>query len=177
MNTEKTQVKNDATEGEKMFTKEQVNNMMRKRIERSHQSFFNRYGVKDLEELDSLFGKAKQNDELTNQYTGLQTRFDELTKGNTDLQTKFDELTSQNQDLLKKYAFMSKNVKPELYSDIETYFKGKGLDINEDTLSEELKTHMDWCKKADVIPLSNEPNTHTEMDEKEMAGKLLGVEL
>ena len=35
-----------------MFTKERVNELMRRRVERSHQSFFNRYGVKDLKELE-----------------------------------------------------------------------------------------------------------------------------
>ena len=154
-----------------MFTKERVNELMQKRIERSHQAFFNRYGVKDLNELDDLFGKANSVDELKSQ-------IEELMKGNQDLQTRFDELTNQNRDLAKKYAFTSRNVRPELYSDIETYFKGKGLDINETTLNEELKTHLDWCNKAgSIVPLGNEGQSAPETSERERASQLLGVQL
>ena len=155
-----------------MFTKERVNELMQKRIERSHQAFFNRYGVKDLNELDDLFGKAQS-------VEGLNQKIEELTKGNADLQTRFDDLTNQHRELTKKYAFTSRNVKPEMYSDIETYFKGKGLDITEETLNEELKTHMDWYNKAgSVVDLGNEGSTGpSEVTEREMAGNMLGVQL
>lgn len=154
-----------------MFTKDRVNELMQKRIERSHQAFFNRYGVKDLNGLDELFGKAGSVD-------GLNQQIEELTKARQELQASFDELTNQNRELTKKYAFTSRNIKPEKYSDIETYFKGKGLDINEETLNEELKTHDDWYNRANtVVPLGNEGNQADQPSEREMAGKLLGVEL
>lgn len=168
---------NEPTRGQKgrvipeTFTKERVNQLMQKRVERSHQAFFNRYGVKDLKGLDDLFGRASSVD-------GLNQKIEELTKGNTELQGKYDELTNQHRDLTKRYAFTSRNIKPELYSDIETYFKGKNLDINEDTLNEELKTHLDWCNKSGtVVPLENEPHGAPDPSEKEVAGKLLGVTL
>lgn len=154
-----------------MFTKERVNELMQKRIERSHQAFFNRYGVKDLTGLDDLFGRAKAVDELNQ-------KIEELTKNGTDLQARNDELMNQNRDLSKKYAFTSRNIRPELYSDIETFFKGKGLDINEETLNEELKTHPDWYNKSGtVVSLGNEPHASEQPSERELAGKLLGVEL
>lgn len=154
------------------FTKERVNELMQKRIERSHQAFFKRYGVQDLEGLDALFANAKSVD-------GLKQQIEELTKGNADWETKFNELTNQNRELAKKYAFTSRNIRPELYSDIETYFKGKNLDINETTLNEELKTHLDWCNKAgSVVPLGVEnPGTSDQVTEREQASKLLGVDL
>lgn len=153
------------------FTKDRVNELMQKRIERSHQAFFNRYGVNDLKGLDELFGKAGSVD-------GLNQKIEELTKSGTDLQSKLDDLTNQNRELSKKYAFTSRNIRPELYSDIETYFKGKGLDINEETLSEELKTHQDWYGKANApIQLGQETHSADVPSEREMAGKLLGVEL
>lgn len=154
-----------------MFTKERVNELMQKRIERSHKAFFDRYGVKDLNELDDLFGKASS-------VEGLNQKIEELMKGNQDLQTRFDELTNQNRELSKKYAFTSRNIRPEMYSDIETYFKGKGLDINETTLNEELKTHLDWCNKVgSVVPLGNEGQPAPETSERERASQLLGVQL
>lgn len=154
------------------FTKERVNELMQKRIERSHQAFFNRYGVKGLNELDDLFGRAKAYDELTK-------KIEELTKNGSDLQTRYDELESQNRDLAKKYAFSSRNIRPELYGDIETYFKGKGLNITEETLNEELKTHPDWYNKAGTVTtLGAEPNTASdEITERQRAGQLLGVQL
>lgn len=154
------------------FTKERVNELMQKRVERSHQAFFNRYGVKDLSELDALFAKANSSDEM-------KAKIEELTKGNADLQTRFDELTNQNRDLTKKYAFTSRNIKPELYSDIETYFKGKGVDINEDTLNEELKTHADWCaKQGTIVPLGNEGTpVDTAANERAEASRIFGVTL
>lgn len=155
-----------------MFTKERVNELMQKRIERSHKAFFDRYGVKDLKELDDLFGKAGTVD-------GLNQQIQDLLKNSEDLQNRYNELESNNRDLLKKYAFTSRNIKPELYSDIETYFKGKNLDITEETLNEELKTHLDWCNKAGtVVPLGNESNPgNDEITERERAGQLLGVQL
>lgn len=153
------------------FTKERVNELMQRRIERSHKAFFDRYGVSDLKGLDELFGKAGSVD-------GLNQKIEELTKSGTDLQSKLDELTNRNRELSKKYAFTSRNIRPELYSDIETYFKGKGLDINEETLSEELKTHQDWYGKSNApIQLGQETHSADVPSEREMAGKLLGVEL
>ena len=155
-----------------MFTKERVNELMQKRVERSHQSFFNRYGVKDLKELDDLFGRAKSVDELNQ-------KIEELTKNGQDLQTRYDDLTNQNRELSKKYAFTSRNIRPELYSDIETYFKGKGLDITEETLNAELLTHSDWYNKpTNVAPLGNESSgTTDDISERERASQLLGVTL
>lgn len=154
-----------------MFTKDRVNELMQKRVERSHRAFFTRYGVEDLNGLDDLFGKAKLVDDLNK-------KIEELTKGNADLQSRYDELTNQNRELAKKYAFTSRNIKPELYSDIETYFKGKGLDINETTLNEELKTHLDWYSKpSNVVPLGNEAAAASGPDEREAASQLFGVSL
>lgn len=153
----------------KMFTKEQVNGLMQKRIERSHQAFFNRYGVKDLNDLDDLFGRSKSVD-------GLNQQIEELTQNHNDLQSKYDELVNQSKDLTKKYAFSSRNIKPELYNDIEMYFKGKELEINENTLDEELKTHAGWCNTG-ATDLGVEAHEVNKPDEKEIASKYFGVEL
>lgn len=154
-----------------MFTKERVNELMRRRVERSHQSFFNRYGVKDLKELDDLFGKAYDSDKI-------KADLEASLKANEELQGKYDELTNQHKDLTKRYAFNSKNINPEKYSDIETYFKGKNLEINEDTLSAELKNHSDWMNKpATITSLGSEVNDNPGIDEKALASKYFGVDL
>ena len=153
------------------FTKQRVSELMQRRVERSHRAFFNRYGVEDLKGLDDLFGKAKS-------VATLQQRIEELTKDGADLQSRYDELANRNKDLTKRYAFASLNVKPEMFGDIETYFKGKGLDIDDQTLSAEIKSHPDWVNRPGaVLPIGNESHDVGMPSEREMAGRLLGVDL
>ena len=149
---------------EKMFTKEQVNDLMKKRVERSHNSFYTRYGVKDLSEMDALFSKAKNHDAMKGE-------IDELTGKNT-------ELTSQLKDLTKKYGYKSCNINPDKINDIETYFKGKNLDIDENSLATELKTHPDWVSKPVTIEnLGAEQTPPPEVDEAAEASRFFGVDL
>ena len=156
---------------ERSYTKSQINEMMHKRIEKSHKAFFNRYGVKDLAELDELFGQAGS-------YGPLKQQFDELTKSNGELQTAHDELNNQIKDLRKRYAYKVGNVNPEKTSDIETYFKGKNLEIDENTLAEELKTHPEWVTKVSSIqPLGAEAVPTPTLDERELARKYFNVNL
>ena len=108
----------------------------------------------------------------------LNQKIEELIKNRDELQGKYDELTNQNRELTKKYAFTSRNIRPELYSDIETYFKGKGLDINDQTLNEELKTHGDWCNKTNtIVSLGSETKGSSAPSEREFASKIFGVDL
>lgn len=46
----------ETCEKEEVFTKQQVRELMRKRVEKTHNAFFSRYGVKDLEGLDEIVG-------------------------------------------------------------------------------------------------------------------------
>lgn len=162
----------------KTFTQEQVNEMMKKRLERSHNSFFERYGVKDLNELDELFAKAKDSEDLG-------AKVAQLTQEKEELNTKFNELTAQNdqlstqyKDLTKNYAFQANKIDPNKINDIEMYFKGKGLDINAETLGEELKNHQHWKinEPPTVVNVGNEQSGRVTDDGKEMASKFFGVD-
>lgn len=149
---------------EQTFTKEQVNQLMRKRVERSHQSFFNRYGVKDLAELDDLVGKSRS--------------YDATLQLNGELEQKYNDLNDQHIDLTKKYAYRVGNVNPDKYNDIETYFKGKNLPINEENLINELKSHQDWVKKpSTILNIGAETAPVKEVDELTEASKYFGVDL
>ena len=61
---------------EKLYTKEEVVNLMKKRVERSHQAFFKRYGVTNLKELDEVFNlvvaskKRREQDLIEGKLTG-----------------------------------------------------------------------------------------------------------
>lgn len=162
----------------KTFTQEQVNEMMKKRLERSHNSFFERYGVKDLNELDELFAKAKDSEDLNAKLSQVTQEKEELSAKFNELTTQNEQLSSQFKDLNKNYAFNSLKINPKLVNDIEMYFKGKGLEINSDTLGEELKTHEHWKVNENpvVAPIGNEQTPPVTDDGKAMASKFFGVD-
>jgi hypothetical protein len=119
----------------KTFTQEQVNKIMRSRLERDRLSFFNRYGVKDRDGLDSLIGKAQSYDVMKERYDAQKTRIAELEE---------------------RLAFMSNGIDPTREDDIRAYFKGKGLEFNEEALVNELETHPEWKK---VVQVDDTPKT------------------
>lgn len=114
---------------EKMYPKSQIVEMMKRRVERSHKAFFNRYGVKDLSEMDKKFELAGKYDELNGQFAPLQAK---------------------NAELLRENSFLRNNVDPSRYNDIVTYFKGTGVEFSEEGLLEALKTHPEWLRPSTV---------------------------
>ena len=149
---------------ERMFTREQVNQIMKRRVERSHNAYLTRYGVKDLQELDNLVGQSRS-------YGPLKERFDELSKGHGDLENNY-------KDLQRRYAYKMGNIDEKRISDIEAYFKGKNIEIDENTLAQEIKTHPEWVKKVGKVQaIGAESTPGPEVDEREMASKYFGVDL
>ena len=156
---------------EKTFTKDEVNELMKRRVARSHEAFFKRYGVKDLSELDELMGYKES-------YNTLKAQNDELNQKFNDLDQKYADLDGQHKDLAKQYAYKVGNINNSKIADIETYFKGKGLDINEETLREELKTHPDWINQVSTIEhVGVEGNEPPATDEAVLASQIFGVDL
>jgi len=156
---------------EKTYTKEQVNALMQRRIARSHKSFFDRYGVKDLKELDTLMGYKES-------YDALNVEHEKLKQERDNLVTERDDLATQYKDLTKKYAYKVGNINSDKINDIETYFKGKNLDINEENLMNELKTHPDWVNQVSTIENIGVESTPTpQVDEALEASNIFGVDL
>ena len=123
----------------KTFTQEQVNKIMRSRIERDRLSFLKRYGVEDRDGLDSLIGKAQAYDIMKERYEARGTEIAELKE---------------------KLAFMTNNINPDREDDIRAYFKGKGLEFNEESLVNELETHPEW---RNVVQVDDKPKTTIEV--------------
>lgn len=123
----------------KTFTQEEVNKIMRSRLERDRLSFLNRYGVKDRDGLDSLIGKAQSYDIMKERYNASKTKISELEE---------------------RLAFMSNGINPDREDDIRAYFKGKGLEFNEEALINALETHPEWRK---VVESDNKPKTTIEV--------------
>lgn len=157
------------------FTQEQVNKMISDRLNR----IYKQYGVENKEALDELINGRADYETVKADYDNIKAEYDSVKNDYDSIKALNDELTASNNELAKKYAFTSRNIKPELYNDIEMYFKGKGVDINETTLDEELKSHDHWFNKPSAViqPLGAEPHKYGEESERKRASRLLGVDL
>lgn len=150
-----------AQPAETTYTKDDVVRLMKKRVERSHNSFYKRYGVKDLQGLDDLFSRARSYN---------------------DMNAQFGEIQMKNSELARENAFLKNNINPEKYNDIIAYFKGNDLNFSEEELLKALGTHPEWLKPSNVPTttiktLGSEAHTMPAVDEKAIASKLFGVDL
>lgn len=130
-----------------IFTQEQLNVLMGERLDRQKKSFYEKLGVKNEEELNNLVASAKSYND-----------------------TK-DELTS----LRKEKLFNENNINIEKTNDIEFYFKGKGIVLNDTNLKEELKTHNEWLKPSPQLGAEQNKNNANEDSEEKVASKLWGL--
>lgn len=146
------------------FTQEQVNEFVRNRLDKYEKRLYKRYGVEDKNGLDDLVGKA-------NSYSVMEEMFN----------NQAGELAN----LREQNAFLKNNINPEKYDDIRAYFKGKGLEFNEEALINELSTHNEWLVQKEE---ENKPKTTTittlgadaqlstpKPDEKSLARKVFGL--
>ena len=83
---------------EEVFTKEQVRVLMRKRVEKTHNAFFSRYGVKDLEGLDEIVSlgykyKKQLNEDTDGKTVSTEISFNELI-GLENVKKKIDRLAA-----------------------------------------------------------------------------------
>ena len=143
---------------ERTYTKAEVQNLMRRRVDRSHKAFFTRYGVENLNALDELMNKSKAFGE---DYASIQTK---------------------NHELMRENAFLRNNINPEKYDDIINYFKGANIEFSEEQLLETLKTHPEWLKVqpqnvTTIQKMGNEFHKEPSISDREKASKYLGVKL
>ena len=145
------------------FTQEQVNDIIRARLEKAQQRLFNRYGVTNRDELDSLIGKSQSYDVMKEKYADLETK---------------------NYELEKELAFSKNNINLERQEDIMAYFKGKGIDFNNDNLVNELSTHPEWLNpvkvedkpKTTIETLGSDSTTEMpKVSEKDEMAKIFGL--
>ena len=145
------------------FTQEQVNDIIRARLEKAQQRLFNRYGVTNRDELDSLIGKSQSYDVMKEKYADLETK---------------------NYELQKELAFSKNNINLERQEDIMAYFKGKGIDFNNDNLINELSTHPEWLNpvkveakpKTTIETLGSDSTTEMpKVSEKDEMAKIFGL--
>ena len=141
---------------ERLYSRQDVERIMRKRVERSHNSFFKRYGVTDLKGLDDLFDQSKKFKSMQDEYGAIQLK---------------------NSELFQENAFLRNNISPERYADIRAYFKGSDIPFTEEALLQALATHPEWVKQqpqvATIKTLGSESSVKPEDNELERAKKFL----
>ncbi len=147
----------------KTFTQEQVNEMVKARLDRDRKSLFKRYGVEDRNALDDLIGKAQSYSVMEERYNAIQSEVNSLKESN---------------------LFLKNNINPERYEDVRTFFKGKELELNEENLANELSTHSEWITKSgeEVKPkttiqfMGNEsPKEKPSVNERDLAMEMFGL--
>lgn len=146
---------------ERTYTKQEVIDMMKRRVGRSHNAFFKRYGVQDLKGLDELFENSKKFSSMNDEFGKIQLR---------------------NSELMRENAFLRNNINPDKYDDIIAHFKGNNVEFSEEELLKALVNHPEWLKQqaapqTTIRALGAEAHTMPAADEASMASKLLGVKL
>lgn len=106
---------------EKRFTQEELNKIISERLEK-----------------EKVKSHAKGVEEVCKKY-GVNT-IDEL-----------DAIVEQSRGNKRELLFLKNNIDDTRYDDVITYFKGKGVDLTQDTLKEALETHPEWNKKTLTI--------------------------
>lgn len=149
------------TNKERMYSKAEVQDLMRRRVDRSHKAFFTRYGVENLKALDELMKKSKSF---------------------SDMETEYGAIQLKNSELARENAFLRNNINPDKYEDIIRHFKGAGIDFSEEQLLEALKTHPEWLKQVATQPttitkMGSEAHAQDTPSDRERASKLLGVKI
>lgn len=155
--TEQTATAETQPTSEKTLTESQVNDIVVKRLAKQAEAFYKKYGVSDEKGLEELVAKANGYDELNE---------------------KYNALSGKNSELNERVLFNTNSIKADREDDVRTYFKGKALEMNEETLKEALGTHPEWAEaKTAPVPMGNSGTPKQEDDELELASKLFGMKL
>lgn len=119
----------------KTFTQDEVNEIVKKRLDKHTNSTLKQYNLESLEELESLLTKGRD----------YQKVFEELEK-----------LKATNRELIEKDLFNSNKIDENRFDDVRTYFKGKELELSAESLAQALTTHPEWVKKIAQVEIGAE---------------------
>lgn len=171
----------------KTFTQDDVDKLVGdtriKTREKTFRYIYDRYGVKDEEELDSLVANAQRYDTQKEMY--------ESDKASWEAEK--EENTKKLGEMSETIALMQSGVDKDRYEDVKLILKGKGMPISLENIEAEMATHPEWKKEeveddekeqtksvASPVPtvstritrLGNEPKPVPQESEEEQAEKL-----
>lgn len=145
-------------ETHRTFTQEELNGIVKERLDRQSAKFLQRLGLESMDGIDEMLEHAKA-------YAEAQ-----------ELMARYQ---LENENLRQEMAFRDNEVNPKKVDDVKAYFKGKGLELTGDSLKEELETHPEWRiqkpKVTTVRTLSPEKNSPKGDDGWEYAKQLFGL--
>ena len=140
------------------FTQDELNAIVKERLDRQTAKFLERLHLESMDGIDELLEHA-------NGYSQAQ-----------ELATNYQ---LENDELRQQIAFRDNDVNKAKIDDIRAYFKGKGLELNDDNLREQLATHPEWVnakpRTTTVRTLSPEKNAPKSVDGWEQARKYFGL--
>lgn len=113
---------------DRVFTRDEVTQILRKRLDRSNKRFYDRLGIKGEDEFEGYLQQRNQ------------------------MATELDDLKNKNLELTRTNSFLKNNIKSDKYDDIIAYFKGSGLEFSEDELLKQLATHPEWLNQPVAQP-------------------------
>ena len=151
----------------KTFTQDDVDKLVGdtrvKTREKTFRYIYDRYGVKNEDELDSLVANAQRYDTQKEMYDTEKANWE---SERSDKDKRLSEMSEQ-------IALMQSQIDPERYEDAKLILKGKGLEVSLENIEAELATHPEWKKEEPVAPA---PAPAPEMPKPTMRIKALGNE-
>lgn len=143
-----------------MFTQEQVNDIVRDRLKKADAKFFAKYGLDNAEALDAIVEKGKGYDEI---------------------KAQMDLVSSENKGLKEQITLTKNNIIPSKQDDVLTYFRGKGLELNDENLAKMLETHPEWMPNkaptTTIVEMGAEgTKANPSVSEEDEALKMFGLD-
>lgn len=138
----------------KTFTQDEVNEIVKKRLDKQNNSLLKQYNLESNEELESLISKGRDYQKLVEE---------------------LEQLKVQNKELVEKDLFSSNKIDENRFDDVRTYFKGKELDMSAETLAQALSTHPEWVKKIAEVEIGAEKqNKNLQSDLEQERRRIFG---
>ena len=139
---------------EKTFTEQEMNEIVRKRLDRQKNKLHQQLGVENDDEITALIEKVKKADEL---------------------QSIVESLQNENTLYKEQLTFIEHNIDVKRYDDVKAYFKGKELSLTSENLKAELKTHPEWLAQRSVQTIGGQRQQAPVNDERKVALELFGI--
>jgi len=137
------------------FTQNEVNEIVRNRLERERSSIYKKCNVNNKEELEQYFENVKDYDEV---------------------KTNYENAQNKSKELAKELAFIKNDIDFSKKEEIEKYFAEKDIEIDEKSLLEALKDHQNWKNNTVKIKeISAQRGRKEATDEKSEVAKLFGL--
>lgn len=144
---------NEAKPAPDTFTQEQVNAIVKERLERDRKGTLTKLGLSDWGELESFAEKAK---------------------GYDGLSEKAKKAEESLKEASERLVFLENGLDPERKGDIEAILKGKGLALTDETVKAELPTHPEWAKKPQVPHIGADRGEKKQETEYDVAKRFYG---